>query len=319
MAALHSPSCVGHLVGCVLGAGVVSTGEFIHIPLQVLLRDVVERPVVAALEHGPERLHAVDVGLAVNVLAHRVGHRPVVRQPLVGGVVVGEHVSPVSRVLGHEPLQGGGIGRFHDPSRNLIRGPAFHTGHRRLVSRSPSGDPLGPHPGVHVLGLPAEMRLVSLHRPGERLRCRPVALPDPVSHVPCGLLADAQVAVQLHRAGPFDVRVEQVDGDGPLPIAQLRGLHDRPEPHREELAAAPAAVGHRGVLGPGLNVRALAVRTHRAVGPPLGSEPHLSRRLIGELVEQVLERHSGAERFAGGFLLGFGAFLGPLADFLIHL
>ena len=50
----------------------MATGELIDVPLQVLLAHAVIGAVVAPLEHGPEGLNAVRVGLALDVLSDAV-------------------------------------------------------------------------------------------------------------------------------------------------------------------------------------------------------------------------------------------------------
>ncbi len=61
---------MGYLIDDVLRSDGVPFGELVHIPLQLLSRYVVERPMVAPFEHRPKRLHAVDVSLPVDVPRH---------------------------------------------------------------------------------------------------------------------------------------------------------------------------------------------------------------------------------------------------------
>ena len=95
-----------HLLGGVKWSDIVSTAEFVHIPPQVLHRDVVVCPVKPTLHQGPEGLYAVGASLPLHVLPGGMLDGPVgaVRHPLVGFGLVGiDHGADVSG-LQDEPL-----------------------------------------------------------------------------------------------------------------------------------------------------------------------------------------------------------------------
>ena len=67
------------------------TGKLIDVALKVFLAHAVIGAVVAPLEHGPEGLYTVCVGLAFDVLADAVTDRGVVEvqpDPVVAAMVV---------------------------------------------------------------------------------------------------------------------------------------------------------------------------------------------------------------------------------------
>ena len=78
--------------------------ELLHIPLKVLRRELVERADVGALEHGPETLNAVRVGLSPNILGHAMLDRFVVRKSLIGDHFARVDRGVRSRMLNHEAL-----------------------------------------------------------------------------------------------------------------------------------------------------------------------------------------------------------------------
>ena len=86
----HPQHAVFHLLQGVRHAHIVPSREFVHVALQVLRGHLVVRPHIAALEHAPERLHAIGVGLAAHILADRVLDGLMLeRQRLVGTGLVG--------------------------------------------------------------------------------------------------------------------------------------------------------------------------------------------------------------------------------------
>ena len=70
-------------------ADVVTTGELVDIALKMLVAHAVVGTVVATLEHAPEALHSVRMGLAVHILRDRVAYRLVILQASVRGGFVG--------------------------------------------------------------------------------------------------------------------------------------------------------------------------------------------------------------------------------------
>ena len=146
---------------------------------------------------------------------------------------------------------------------------------------------------VHVLGQPADVALVGLDRTLEGLTLEVVpALADAMRQVPRRLLRDAEVTVQLYAGDALKAGVEQVDGYGPLLVAELRVPHHRADLHAEELAAAvtAAAIGHRPVGRRVLNVVVVAVRAAGTVGPADRRDPRFGRLVVGELADQFHQR-----------------------------
>lgn len=96
MAPDHRP----HLVDSVARAVVVPPRELPHVPAQVLRAHLVVRPVVAPLEHRPEALDTVRVGLPPDVLPARVSDRLVrAREPDVRAVLVRVDLRALRRPL----------------------------------------------------------------------------------------------------------------------------------------------------------------------------------------------------------------------------
>ena len=81
--------------------------EFGDVALQMLRTDLVERSLVSAFQHRPERLDAVGVRHAVDVLGNRVLDALMrVRDAFVGRRVVGVDHSARLGILGDEAVQG---------------------------------------------------------------------------------------------------------------------------------------------------------------------------------------------------------------------
>ena len=87
-------------------------------------------------------------------------------------------------------------------------------------------------PRVELLGLvlvllqAAHVDLVHLHFPRE-LPLRLEGFPDPVRHVPTGLLRDAEFPVQPHRTDALQAGGVQVDGIRPILQRDLGSVHGR--------------------------------------------------------------------------------------------
>ena len=93
----------------------------------------------------------------------------------------------------------------------------------------------GAAPGVQLLRfmlvplLPAHEGLVYLDRAGHReAGAINEPLPDALHQVPCGRLADTEVAVNLHARRALDAGRHQIDRDYPFLEPQLARLHDSP-------------------------------------------------------------------------------------------
>ena len=74
----HAGNGLAHHGICVARPHVVAGREFVDIPMQVLRADVVESPVVAPLQGGPEGLDPVHVRLIPDIFGNLVADRLVV-------------------------------------------------------------------------------------------------------------------------------------------------------------------------------------------------------------------------------------------------
>lgn len=108
---LHSPGYQGHLFWCMGIPHVVTPCKLRHIAAQVLIGKVMEGAVVPALEHGPEGLDAVGMGLVTNKLLGTVNHGLVLelKYLLIGSGLIGVERCPKLHMLLHKTLQGRGI------------------------------------------------------------------------------------------------------------------------------------------------------------------------------------------------------------------
>ena len=133
-------------------------------------------------------------------------------------------------------------------------------------------------PRVELLGLvlvllqAAHVDLVHLHFPRE-LPLRLEGFPDPVRHVPSGLLRDAEFPVQPHRTDALQAGGVQVDGIRPILQRDLGSVHGSARADGEVAVAAAAPVGHRLAVLAFLGVHGAAVRAEPSLVPDNGFEP----------------------------------------------
>ena len=100
---------MGHLVLCVHVAGIVLAAELVDVTLKVFLTHLVERALVGAFEHGPERLDAVRVHHTAYVLADAMLHGVEIVDVLearVRSVVVRVEGSTEQDMIQYEIMQG---------------------------------------------------------------------------------------------------------------------------------------------------------------------------------------------------------------------
>ena len=272
-----------------------ASGELVQVPMQVLTCHPVIDAVVAALEQGPEPLDAVGVDRAAHVLARSAVHRVVSvlpQLPIGTGPVRVHRGTRLDRIL-HESSQSLGI-RCRNRLRCHIAATLLGTHNRRLADGSATG--LEFLRFVLVPLLASAVNLVDLDDAAERRLAVPEHLADSLEHVPCGLLRDAQLAMQLHAGDPLDVGRRHVERNSPCLIAELAGLHDRSLADAEPLAAVLAGVRH-GRMGRAMSVVAgTAVRAGRPVLPAQFLKPPFRRRVVRELVKQLDDRDSLAVR-----------------------
>ena len=277
---------------------VVPAGELRHIALQVWRAHPVIGAVVPALEHRPERLHAIGVRLAANVLAQRVLHGRMVRQALVGAVLVRVDRRIQVRLAGDEPLQDR-LGLVADWSgHNLVRIAVTHSQYGSLASRPSPGVPL--LVPMLVAFLAADVGFVDLDRPGEGSLVVLPRLANAMRQVSRGLLRDVHVAVQLHAGYALDPGREQVRRNRrPDLIAELGIGHDRSGANREALPASAATERHGRVRRSRLDSIRAAVRALRTIRPARPHDPTRSGFVVGEHPHHVDHREPLAVALAG--------------------
>ena len=130
----------------------------------MLRANLVERPAVRPLQHGPEGLNPVGMCLPADVFGDGVPDRLVV--PLDASVrlrIVGVDLGVFLGVFLDEILQRLSIGSRDDLGADLVRVPILHADYCRLADRAPARTrqrlPLRLR---HVLALAAEIGLVNL-------------------------------------------------------------------------------------------------------------------------------------------------------------
>ena len=69
-----------------------------------------------------------------------------------------------------------------------------------------------------------------------------------MGQMPRALLGDPEVAAQIQAGRALEVRVEDVDGERPRLVTELRPLHHAPRPDREVLPTGAAVIRHRRML-----------------------------------------------------------------------
>ncbi len=254
--------------------------------------------VVAPLHHRSEGLHAVDVGLAPDVLADRVPDRGVVRQALVARQIVRVVLSLDAGALRDEPLQ-------LSPTRRLDHPRADAVGGADLARQPPPACLTGPD---HRSGARRDADCSACHRsttrpPPPARYTGPVlleALPDAVRHVPSAFVRDVQVAVQLHAAGALDARRHDVDGDRHAWYAPWNCRSRRRASRRRTSGRSGSSTASR-VGGLLLDVVGAPARAGDAVRQAGLDEPRFRRFVRGEHPHQRLDPHT-TERPSPGSL-----------------
>ena len=140
----------------------MAAGKLAAVALQVRWAHPVVGAVVAAFHHASEALHAVDMGLLVDVLTYTVPHRVTVAQARVAAVLIREHLRAIGHASRREAVQIGLARARHrggaDPPRRLV--PC--SGYRCMADRATAR--VAPVLGVSVLLQPAEERFIQFDR-----------------------------------------------------------------------------------------------------------------------------------------------------------
>ena len=256
--------------------------ELVDIPLQMLGRHLVKRPLVRPFQHRPEGLNAVGMRHPVHILADRVLDRFMrVRDALIRGRIIGINDRIITRLVSHEVLQRGLVGGRHNLCTDLIGFAVFGSDNCRHVHRPASFGVLALRIRL-VIAFAPDIGLVKLDMAIKRailVITRP-CLADAVHHEPGTGLTDSQIPVQLHAGHGFKAGHAEVNGDGPFAQGNARALHWRPRAHAEIGAAIAAPVRHRLGVWRLFGVGAAATRAMTAFWPDAFLEPFRSR-LIG--------------------------------------
>ena len=143
-------------------------GKFGDVALQMLRTDLVEGAFVGSLEHGPEGLDPVGVGLASDILGDRVIDRLMVEfgHSLVGRSLVSIDRRARLRVLADKARERFPVRPPYDFGPDLAAFPVLHPDHSSLADRT------APREGLalaerHILPLPAEVGFIDLYRAAE--------------------------------------------------------------------------------------------------------------------------------------------------------
>ena len=225
--------------------------EFGDVALQMLRADLVERSLVSAFQHRPERLDAVGARHAVDVLGNRVLDALMrVRDAFVGRRVVGVDHSARLGILGDEAVQGILVRALDHAGVDLVGGPILRADHRRHVHRAASGG-FGPLGVRLVLALAAKVGLVELYWAVERAFAVTVSpsLTYAVQHEPRRRLGDTDIAFQLHGRDRFKVGQAEVNRNRPLAHRDFRPLHGGARLDAEIGPAIRAPIRHLGMAG----------------------------------------------------------------------
>ena len=260
---------------------------------------------MSAFQHRPERLDAVGVRHAVDVLADRVLHRLVrVGNALVSRCVVGVNRGIRRSIVGDEVLQHALVRTLDHAGVDLVGCPILRADDRHHVHRAAARRRLAF--GVrHVLALPADIGFVKLNRPVERPRAIAApGFPDTVENEPRRRLRYTDVAFQLHRRNRLEGGQAQVDRDPPLPKRDFRPLHGGARLDAEVGPAIRAPIGHLGMAG-FTGAERSAFGAVATVRPDHRFKPLRGGFLARKQVHQLDDGKSFAVRFSGCFLRHF--------------
>ena len=227
-------------------AEVMPVDELPDVAVQVLLADLVERPLVRPLQHRPEAFDAVRVNHAVDVLPDAVLHRVKVVDVLeagIGPVVIRVEGRSENHVVQYEIMQSLGFRVGYNLGFDLAGLAVFRSNDRHLANTAASGMEFLRF--VLVLFKAPDVRLIDLDGAGEHGGIASEKLPDTLNQKPCAFLRHAQFAMNLHAGYSLEARYGHVNHDSPLPERDMTGLHDRPLAYAEILAASLAPVRHR--------------------------------------------------------------------------
>src|SRR5581483_5750252 len=285
--------------------------KFREIEWQVLGGDVVVRPDNPALEQRPEGIEVLRVDFAANVLARSMAHglmrEPSDRELRVARVLVGrDEFNLVGDYFAHETLQCAAVGRFDD-SADDIPLPGNRADDGRLVRDPAVSGPVLPGSALSaamaVLGFPTDIRLVDLHDAHQHLE---VGIfhrsPEPVTHVPCGLIGPRpDLSLNLLRADALLAVEHLPENLEPHHERVLRVLEDRAADDGEAVGVPLPTLLPGALPVPGASVERVdmlarpAAGARHGLGPATAEEELFAVLVAREALHQRPESHHDAE------------------------
>src|SRR5581483_3117787 len=263
--------------------------KFREIEWQVLGGDVVVRPDNPALEQRPEGIEVLRVDFAANVLARSMAHG-LMREP-------SDRELRVARVL---------VGRVDD-SADDIPLPGNRADDGRLVRDPAVSGPVLPGSALSaamaVLGFPTDIRLVDLHDAHQHLE---VGIfhrsPEPVTHVPCGLIGPRpDLSLNLLRADALLAVEHLPENLEPHHERVLRVLEDRAADDGEAVGVPLPTLLPGALPVPGASVERVdmlarpAAGARHGLGPATAEEELFAVLVAREALHQRPESHHDAE------------------------
>ena len=133
-----------HDIGGIGFAVIVPTGELDDVAVQMLDAEMVERALVATLEHGPKALDPIGVCLLADVLASGMVYRFVLEaaHASICRRVIGKNRRSRLRRLPDKALQRFRVRPSNRPRRNTIGGPVLDGAGRIIVTLTDPGTPV---------------------------------------------------------------------------------------------------------------------------------------------------------------------------------
>ena len=238
---------VRHMAGQLFHTGqgwqrplIVAADQLTDVARQMLGAHLVVDALMTAFQDGPQALNAVGRHVAVHILLGPVGDERPVLYAVIALVFIRVDPRPRLNMRGHKRLQRLPIPVLNHGSLDVVRLSVLEAHDNALAGpASPAVELLGL---VLVLLQPAHERLIHFDRADKRHVLLPPHLPNPMLQMPRRFLRDAEQLAELDTGEPFRVDGEQVEGQRPRLVAEIRAVHDRVGTHGEVFAAGAATV-----------------------------------------------------------------------------
>ena len=210
----------------------------------------------------PTKLGTLDRGFPA-AGHHRLMNAACRGHAIEAGQPIGEHLRARAQVLlrpGGDFGESEALDHSELHAQRVALGVGLDRGDERGLARRAA-------PALAPAALAAEVGIVELDESAERMRAVALHhhLHQLVAHAPCGVVGDAELAVQLHRRCTFLVLGHEVDALEPHRQGQLGGLEDGAGGNGGLAVAAIALL--ELVCGQLAASVVVAVRAHEAVGP----------------------------------------------------